>query len=823
MSVVSSNYYPSSNAQVSAGDVNFTNPANVYAADTVYATALLADTEITEVRRFATFDFTTANLPTGANIVGIIVYLRGYSDGSGGMKATINLYDATNGVSATSKIVYFGTVNTYLAMGNSTDMWGNTSISADDLRLSSFGLQFSVENVTGVSGTVYIDNIQIRVYYTVPPKLSATQVTTPTTGTAGVMTAPSGIVADGTLMLFVTTDNDSDNENEITLGSGGADFEKIFEYGDSSTDSRIAAFYKRRTDGTEGNITVNFATSCTAVGIYVRFEDAWTVGPIDGVGKPNLVASAAAGNTPTGLTSLSFNDGPMFLCFGGFPSSQTTNVTGTDWSKVTGGTNGTAITAVLGKKILDDNGPSGDPTMTITGSDVSVGIVLTLWSETSQSYSDYFPEKWKRKAKITIDSSKVSGSADLINFPMIITEKDMPVMAIDEDSPNDAYAGGFDFIFTTDSAGKNIIPHDVAVFIKNSDPTLATSVVWVQIPTLSYNTDTEIWIWWDPVTLIRTTVGGWHHKSTWQDYLFVSHDGSNDYGVHDFSFSDTGTVTAVEGLFGWSAGARSVPGSDDYVRCDPTGGGLDFLSDTWTIQAWANPDASRTSNMIACVQNPDSDPVYGGVASGFALMIASDGAYGVLVGPSETWRDNLTASVAYSAGWSLIHGKIVDGDVITDGEFYVNGVSDESVHIQNWNVSTMNDAFTFGANSLESSPTFDYAGIFSNIRVRKSGLSADWIATEYNNQKNDGTFMHVDLGRESAFMDQEAFRWRNDDGSEATATWIDSQDVNITDTKQENKRLRIITNITVRDPDTLTSTLQYRRVGDPDVSWRDVE
>jgi hypothetical protein len=48
-------------------------------------------------------------------------------------------------------------------------------------------------------------------------------------------------------------------------------------------------------------------------------------------------------------------------------------------------------------------------------------------------------------------------------------------------------------------------------------------------------------------------------------------------------------------------------------------------------------------------------------------------------------------------------------------------------------------------------------------------------------------------------LDQEGFRWRNDDGSETTATWKDSQDTNITAPAGQNMRLRMIVNATL-DP-----------------------
>lgn len=68
-------------------------------------------------------------------------------------------------------------------------------------------------------------------------------------------------------------------------------------------------------------------------------------------------------------------------------------------------------------------------------------------------------------------------------------------------------------------------------------------------------------------------------------------------------------------------------------------------------------------------------------------------------------------------------------------------------------------------------------------------------------------------------IQQEGFRWRDDDGTETTATWLASQDVNISRNKNVNTRLRMLINAT-GDPTTKQYQLEYRKVGDTD--WKAV-
>ena len=71
----------------------------------------------------------------------------------------------------------------------------------------------------------------------------------------------------------------------------------------------------------------------------------------------------------------------------------------------------------------------------------------------------------------------------------------------------------------------------------------------------------------------------------------------------------------------------------------------------------------------------------------------------------------------------------------------------------------------------------------------------------------------------AAPLDQEGFRFRNDDGDEDAATWKEAQDTNLTAAKSVNTRLRVILDAT-GNPATTQYQLEYRRSGQ---LWRKVE
>ena len=74
---------------------------------------------------------------------------------------------------------------------------------------------------------------------------------------------------------------------------------------------------------------------------------------------------------------------------------------------------------------------------------------------------------------------------------------------------------------------------------------------------------------------------------------------------------------------------------------------------------------------------------------------------------------------------------------------------------------------------------------------------------------------------ETTTLEQEGFRWRNDDGSESTANWAENPDTNHTVAKETRRRLRVLINAT-GDPAAAQFQLEYKEAGDPDAEYRPV-
>jgi hypothetical protein len=104
---------------------------------------------------------------------------------------------------------------------------------------------------------------------------------------------------------------------------------------------------------------------------------------------------------------------------------------------------------------------------------------------------------------------------------------------------------------------------------------------------------------------------------------------------------------------------------------------------------------------------------------------------------------------------------------------------------------------------LEATGESDSVSLVGEANFTVAGLEATGYATP------------VTVAVLNASWEQEGFRFRNDDGTEITASWVAAQDTNVSLIPETNYRLRI-TSVATADPPSATATLQYRKVGDAD-------
>jgi hypothetical protein len=114
------------------------------------------------------------------------------------------------------------------------------------------------------------------------------------------------------------------------------------------------------------------------------------------------------------------------------------------------------------------------------------------------------------------------------------------------------------------------------------------------------------------------------------------------------------------------------------------------------------------------------------------------------------------------------------------------------------------------------SDTFDFSAISSStlwIRIRLNSPNA------YTNDAAFSTWREYSV--DSAARDQEGFRWREDDGNESGASWLETQDTALSRAAGATTRLRVLVDTDGNTP-TGQMKIQYKRDDEADSEWRDI-
>lgn len=114
-----------------------------------------------------------------------------------------------------------------------------------------------------------------------------------------------------------------------------------------------------------------------------------------------------------------------------------------------------------------------------------------------------FPSGWTRRAALTINSAQVVGSSGThSNFPVLLTQANLPSEMLDKDGGFAAQMGGGDIRFTSDVLGASPLPCHVVEFITANDPASATAIIYVGL-NLPTGTSTTIYAWYKTATRIE--------------------------------------------------------------------------------------------------------------------------------------------------------------------------------------------------------------------------------------------------------------------------------------------------------------------------------
>ncbi|MHA2120211.1 MAG: LamG-like jellyroll fold domain-containing protein, partial [Promethearchaeota archaeon] len=331
--------------------------------------------------------------------------------------------------------------------------------------------------------------------------------------------------------------------------------------------------------------------------------------------------------------------------------------------------------------------------------------------------------------EITIDHTQVFGTNDHIYFPILVS-------IFDADLHDNVQSDGDDIAFNN---GTSWLFHEIELFNQNYNSTHAQLIAWVCVPILSPSTDTIIRMYYGNSTMDpqQNPQGVW--KSNYAGIWHLSENSGDSLDSTIYSTEGTLSGEVTQDVSGQINTAYDFEGNNDWVNYgDPSDGHLDFgATDDFCISFWVYIDVVLPIAFLVTKRS--------GVGSG---------DYGFA--PAMTTGSYLRFEVADGSDEFSIHGDSIlststwhyvaivwDDDSLSGTTIYLDGSDDKrttSGTLSNIDSLETSSDLVFGASDTGN---YDFNGRLDEVRISPFTRSADWIKTEYYNQKDPNGFYSI--------------------------------------------------------------------------------
>lgn len=342
---------------------------------------------------------------------------------------------------------------------------------------------------------------------------------------------------------------------------------------------------------------------------------------------------------------------------------------------------------------------------------------------------------------VSISPSVVTGTTNLTNFPLLLK-------IIDADLRSKSNGGfveseyGYDIVFTTDACASPI-----SYQVESYDPATGELICWVKIPTLNYNANTVINMYYGNPLVNSSTSSA----STWgSEFSTVLHLNNNpndvapqmiDASGKTNSGTCIGTMTSTNSVLGKIGNCITFDEVDDGISIPD----FDYTS-SFTISFWFNvSEVNGTSYQYLYSHGnfgtTHSTNIYFGED---LLAITADRK--MLKNIFQDSND-ATSTTGLDVGTSLVDGNwhyytFVVGNA-GGALVYIDAVQTASLSFLGGNSYDPTTNIYIGCRSDLNSTRF-YGGKIDEFRILSEPKSASWIATEFNNQNNPSS--NITLG-----------------------------------------------------------------------------
>ncbi|TYP93828.1 conserved repeat domain-containing protein [Fodinibius salinus] len=300
--------------------------------------------------------------------------------------------------------------------------------------------------------------------------------------------------------------------------------------------------------------------------------------------------------------------------------------------------------------------------------------------------------------EITINGSQVQGSHT--NFPLLIDITDANLQA------NVQNSNGYDIIFATDPDGNNVLDHQIESYNASN----GNLVSWVRIPNLSSSTTIYMLYGNASVTSDPSTSNTWDNN-----FKVVQHFNANNL-ADATNNANNGLNNGTTSILGKLGTARDFDGNSNIeIPNSPT---LN-ISGPITISMW--------------VYNEDTN-------GGWFPLLLSKGAYNESYSVADYYGNNYSFILNGSYFQSNTSSSTGSWQYLT----FIKDNNGRNIYINSSLDATDGNSPPIQSNNsvlkLSGTGALAFDGRLDEVRISNTARSADWIATQYNNQNNPENF-----------------------------------------------------------------------------------
>ncbi len=298
---------------------------------------------------------------------------------------------------------------------------------------------------------------------------------------------------------------------------------------------------------------------------------------------------------------------------------------------------------------------------------------------------------------------------------------------------------------TTDSGSAtfNIAARQVIVAACLRPSSDGDLVAWVRIPSLAKDTDSQIYMYYGNSCVANNPENS---AGVWVDYAGVWHLTEDGNGTAD-EFKDSaqygnhgqggeGTVEFVPSqVTGQIANGQDFDNSDgkwELIDCG-NDSSLDITGNQITLQAWVKYDSATHSHM---------GPLnHKGWNNGYRLLMGENATTVNFQITGSSYDLESSGTLSTGAWHHLV--ATYDGSKM---KIYIDGAKDANELDKTDNIlsvpPTENEVWIGHADQPKDVAwSYPWDGQIDEVRISATAQSADWIATEYNNQSSPVTFL----------------------------------------------------------------------------------